>query len=82
MTNSSPHSERPVSPIPDPDRAIAAGKAVCTMAVDQGMRMENVIIAIHNSNPRLSWDEAAKFTAIAANTYCPQTQGDNSGNAV
>jgi hypothetical protein len=64
---------------PDPDKAIAAGKSVCTMAVDQNMRMANVVIAIHNSNPRLQWDDAAKFTAIAADTYCPQTPTDDIG---
>jgi hypothetical protein len=64
---------------PDPARAITAGKSVCTMAVDQNMRMVNVVIAIHNSNPRLKWDEAAKFTSIAANAYCPQTPQDDIG---
>jgi Protein of unknown function (DUF732) len=57
---------------PDADKAIAAGKSVCTMAGDQNMRMVNVIIAIHNSNPRLQWDKAADFVNIAANAYCPQ----------
>jgi hypothetical protein len=66
---------------PDPDRAVAAGKSVCKMSGDQGMRIENVIIAIHNSNPRLGWDQAATFTTIAGNAYCPQTPGDNSDNA-
>jgi hypothetical protein len=64
---------------PDPDKAIAAGKSVCTMAVDQNMRMVNVVMAIHNSNPRLKWDDAAKFTAIAANAYCPDTPTDDIG---
>jgi Protein of unknown function (DUF732) len=66
---------------PDPDKAIAAGKAVCTMAVDQNMNMTNVVIAIHNSNPRLQWDDANKFTSIAANAYCPQVRGGNGENA-
>lgn len=64
---------------PDPDKAIAAGKGVCTAAVDQNIRMVNVVIAIHNSNPGLAWDKAAKFTAIAANTYCPDTPTDDIG---
>ena len=64
---------------PDADKAIAAGKSVCKMAVDQNMRMANVVIAIHNSNPGLQWDKAAKFTAIAANTYCPDTPTDDIG---
>jgi hypothetical protein len=64
---------------PDPDKAIAAGKSVCKMAGDQNMRMANVVIAIHNSNPGLAWDKAAKFTTIAANTYCPDTPTDDIG---
>ncbi len=64
---------------PDPNKAIAAGKSVCQMLGDQNMIMVNVIIAIHNSNPKLSWDKAAKFTDIASDTYCP-TPGDNGGN--
>jgi hypothetical protein len=64
---------------PDPDKAIAAGKSVCKMANDNNMRMANVVIVIHNSNPRLLWDEAAKFTAIAAHAYCPDTPTDDIG---
>ncbi len=64
---------------PDPDKAIAAGKSVCKMANDNNMRMANVVIAIHNSNPGLQWDKAAKFTAIAANAYCPDTPTDDIG---
>ena len=62
---------------PNPEKAIAAGKSVCTMAGDQSMRMANVVIAIHNSNPGLQWDKAAAFTRIAANTYCPDQSTDD-----
>ena len=64
---------------PDPDKAVAAGKSVCKMANDNSMRMANVVIAIHNSNPGLKWDDAAKFTGIAANAYCPDTATDDVG---
>ncbi len=64
---------------PDPDKAVAAGKSVCKMANDSNMRMANVVIAIHNSNPGLKWDEAATFTKIAANAYCPDTSTDDIG---
>ena len=65
---------------PDPDKAVAAGKSVCKMANDSSMRMANVVIAIHNSNPGLKWDEAATFTKIAANAYCPDTSTDDIGS--
>jgi hypothetical protein len=64
---------------PDPDKAVAAGKSVCKMAVDQNTRMANVVIAIHNSNPGLQWDKAATFTKIAANAYCPDQSTDDIG---
>jgi hypothetical protein len=62
---------------PDPDKAVAAGKSVCKMANDNNMRMVNVVIAIHDANPGLHWDKAAKFTEIAAKTYCPDTPTDD-----
>ena len=73
----------------DPAKAIAAGKSVCTMASGAaggplsvtpgsgGMRMVNVVIAIHNANPGLGWQKAADFTRIAANAYCPDTSTDD-----
>lgn len=66
-----------------PDRAIAAGKSVCKMA-DQGRSMVDVVKTIQNLNPNLHGDNAARFTAIAANLYCPQAlsavNGDKAGN--
>jgi hypothetical protein len=73
----------------DHDKAVAAGKSVCTMAnagaggplsVSPGsgnMRMVNIVLAIHNSNPGLNWTKAADFTRIAANAYCPDTSTDD-----
>jgi Protein of unknown function (DUF732) len=53
------------------DRVIAAGKSVCTMAA-QGKQMVDVVKTVQSLNPGLHGDNAARFTAIAANAYCPQ----------
>jgi Protein of unknown function (DUF732) len=57
---------------PQPDKAIAAGKWVCNM-VHLGDPMVDVVKTVQTANPGLSADNAAKFTAIAANVYCPAT---------
>ena len=57
---------------PNPDRAIGAGKWVCNM-VHMGNPMVDVVKTVQTENPGLSGDNAAKFTAIAANVYCPAT---------
>jgi hypothetical protein len=56
---------------PDPARAIAAGKWVC-QAVGQGTQMADVVKTVQAQNSGLHGDNAARFTAIAANVYCPQ----------
>jgi hypothetical protein len=61
----------------DHDKAVAAGKSVCTMANTNNMRMVNVVLAIKNANPPLSFQRAADFTRIAANAYCPDTSTDD-----
>jgi len=73
----------------DPAKAIAAGKSVCTMANggaggplaappgSGNMRMANIVLAIHNSNPGLDWTKAADFTRIADNAYCPDVPTDD-----
>ncbi len=65
------------------DRVIAAGKSVCKM-VDQGKQMVDVVKTVQNLNPGLHGDNAARFTAIAANVYCPQAlsavTGGKAGN--
>jgi hypothetical protein len=61
----------------DQGKAVAAGKSVCTMANTSNMRMVNVVMAIHDSNPGLSFDKSATFTRIAANAYCPDTSTDD-----
>ncbi|BBZ44841.1 hypothetical protein MPRM_21220 [Mycobacterium parmense] len=56
---------------PDPGRVIAAGRWVC-QAVGQGTQMADVVKTVQAQNSGLHGDNAARFTAIAANVYCPQ----------
>ncbi len=56
---------------PDPGRVIAAGKWVC-QAAGQGTPMVDIVKTIQSRTAGLHGDNAAKFTAIAANVYCPQ----------
>jgi hypothetical protein len=58
---------------PNADKAIASGKSVCKMSGDQAMSTINVIMAIHNANPKLSWDQARQFVGIATDAYCPSS---------
>jgi hypothetical protein len=62
---------------PDPERAIAAGKWVCN-AVRGGNPMADVVKTVQSENPGLHGDNAAKFTAISANVYCPTTLAGSS----
>ena len=55
-----------------PAQVIGAGKWVC-QTVGKGMQMTDVVNTIQAQNPGLKGDDAARFTAIAANVYCPQT---------
>ncbi|WP_082951786.1 DUF732 domain-containing protein [Mycobacterium sp. 852002-51057_SCH5723018] len=64
---------------PDPARVVAAGKWVC-QAVGQGTQMADVVKTIQSQNAGLHGDNAARFTAIAANVYCPQALSTTSGN--
>ena len=57
---------------PDPERAVAAGKWICG-AVHGGNPMADVVKTVQTENPGLHGDNAARFTAIAANVYCPTT---------
>ncbi|WP_245843245.1 DUF732 domain-containing protein [Mycolicibacterium vulneris] len=54
----------------DSDKAVAAGKWVCT-TVQGGTGMSDVVSTLQSKNSDLSEDKANKFAAIAANTYCP-----------
>ncbi|WP_369829594.1 DUF732 domain-containing protein [Mycobacterium sp. E787] len=57
---------------PDPGPAIGAGRWVC-QAVEKGTQMADVVKTVQAQNPGLHGDNAARFTAIAANVYCPQS---------
>jgi Protein of unknown function (DUF732) len=61
---------------PDPGRVIAAGKWVCEKA-GQGTQMVDVVKDVQSLNPGLTQEKAAKFTAIAANVYCPTALSTN-----
>jgi hypothetical protein len=54
----------------DPDRAVVAGKQVCDL-VDGGMTGVDIVKNLQQYNPGFAGDGAAKFTAIAAEAYCP-----------
>ncbi len=71
----------------NPDRAVAAGKSVCQLA-DGGLDGAEIVKDLQDRNPGFQGDGAAKFTALAAQAYCPEklTSGDEtpapkSGNA-
>jgi Protein of unknown function (DUF732) len=61
---------------PDPARVITAGKWVCEKA-GQGSQLVDVVKDVQGLNPGLSQEKAAKFTAIAANVYCPKAISTN-----
>jgi uncharacterized protein DUF732 len=63
---------------PDPGPAIGAGRWVCD-AMGKGTQTVDVVKAIQAQNPGLHGDNAARFTAIAANVYCPQTLAASGG---
>jgi hypothetical protein len=54
----------------DPAAAISAAKTVCEL-VDSGEQDTNIVNNLQLRNPGFGGNGAAKFTAIAANAYCP-----------
>jgi hypothetical protein len=64
------------------DRAITAGKQVCSLA-DDGMTGEEIVKNLQDRNPGFQGPGAAKFAAIAASVYCPEklTQTEEQGPA-
>ena len=62
------------------DRAINAGKQVCSLA-DGGMTGEEIVKNLQDRNPGFAGPGAAKFAAIAASAYCPEklTQAEDPG---
>ncbi|MCV7093434.1 DUF732 domain-containing protein [Mycobacterium interjectum] len=64
------------------DRAITAGKQVCSLA-DGGMTGEEIVKNLQDRNPGFQGPGAAKFAALAASAYCPEklTQAEDPGAA-
>ena len=62
------------------DRAINAGKQVCSLA-DGGMTGDEIVKNLQDRNPGFAGPGAAKFAAIAASAYCPEklTQPEDPG---
>lgn len=55
----------------DPAQVIASAKAMCGL-MNNGETGLQVVNDIKNQNPALTLDAAARFAAIASNTYCPE----------
>ncbi|GFG65052.1 hypothetical protein MKUB_25420 [Mycobacterium kubicae] len=54
-----------------PGQAIASAKAVCGL-MSKGETGLQVVNDIKDQNPGMTLDAAAKFAAVASNTYCPE----------
>jgi Protein of unknown function (DUF732) len=54
-----------------PGQAIASAKAVCGL-MGRGETGLQVVSDVRDQNPGMTMDAAAKFAAIASDTYCPQ----------
>jgi hypothetical protein len=55
--------------------AVAVGKKACDL-MGQGQSETDVVKSMTEQNPGFTLSDAAKFTAIAASTYCPQHLGE------
>lgn len=55
----------------DPGAAISAAKTVCEL-VDTGHSDQEIVNNLQLHNPGFSGTGAAKFTALAAGSYCPK----------
>lgn len=56
---------------PDPNQAIAAGKAVCT-CLNNGESGLRLIHDLKTRNSGFDMESASQFAVIAAKYYCPQ----------
>jgi len=56
---------------PDPDQAVAAGKAACT-CLNNGESGLGLIHDLKTRNSGFDMDSASQFAVIAAKYYCPQ----------
>lgn len=54
-----------------PDRAIAAGHAVCRL-MDEGLSPMDTVVAVQSTNPGFTAEHAARFATISASNYCPE----------
>lgn len=54
-----------------PDRAVAAGRAVCQL-MDAGQSPADTVAAVHGTNPGFTMEHAARFAVISASSYCPE----------
>ncbi|OBG49580.1 hypothetical protein A9X03_27485 [Mycobacterium sp. E1715] len=61
----------------DPGQAIQAAHYVCS-AASGGTAIADIATAVQKGDSALSADKAAKFTAIAANAYCPDALSSSS----
>jgi hypothetical protein len=52
-------------------RAVAAGRSVCEL-MDDGLSPMDTVTAVQGTNPGFTMESAAKFTAAAVTTYCPE----------
>lgn len=52
------------------DRAIPAGRAVCQL-MDAGLSPTDTVLAVQQTNPGFTLQNAAQFAAISATAYCP-----------
>jgi Protein of unknown function (DUF732) len=63
----------------DPAAAISAAKTVCEL-VDSGHSDQEIVNNLQLHNPGFAGTGAAKFTALAAGSYCPKyLTGDGRG---
>jgi hypothetical protein len=61
-----------------PDRAVAAGKAVCDQ-LDNGANTMDIVKQLTDVNPGFKANGAIKFAGIAATVYCPDQLADKAG---
>lgn len=54
----------------DPAQVVSAAQAVCGLA-DRGETGLQIISDVKTNNPGLTTDNAAKFVAISARSFCP-----------
>jgi Protein of unknown function (DUF732) len=55
----------------DPAAAISAAEDICDL-VDKGSNDTEIITNLQQRNPGFTGNGAAKFTALAAGSYCPK----------